>query len=231
MKYECRPADRDHYAASLALDPQSERLTWDVLPGQDSLLVQTPYGVDPSKEPEALQELLNRVCGARPPEGRFYELNHTVSVRYVSADEKARNQGCRANGEACTYTAFPCVTDYKSDVCAVYLAGGRDSLSSPRCDAPMNIRVEVTPVKSYAERWLRLFRREKPVEFFKVSFPGKCPENYRDGDMEYAVNERWRVPVTRQMLERGEFYVRTDRKPVVTARNAGVRLTEPRRES
>ena len=229
MKYECRPADRDHYAASLALDPQSERLTWAALPGQDSLLVQTPYGVDPSGEPETLKELLERVCGARLPEGRFYELNREISVRYVRADEKARNQGCRANGEACTYTVFPCVI--QADVCSVFLAGGRDSLSSPRCDAPMNIRAEVTPVKSYAERWLRLFRREQPVEFFKLAFPGGCPEHYRDGDIEYAVNDRWRVPVTRQMLERGEFYVRTDRKPVLTPRNAGVRLTEPRRES
>ena len=144
MKYECRPADREHYAASLSLDPQSERLTWDVLPGQDSLLVQTPYGVDPSNEPETLQELLNRVCGARPPEGRFYELRARVSARYVSADEKAREQGCRANGEACTYTVFPCVVT--GDVCAAYLAGGRDSLSSPRFDAPMNIRVAVAPV-------------------------------------------------------------------------------------
>ena len=230
MKYECRPADEEHYAASLTLDPQSERLTWTVPPGMDSLIVQTPYGVDPSKDAETLRELLNRVCGARPPEGRFYELSHAVSVRYVGAEEKARNRGCRANGEACTYTAFPCVTDYGADVCCVYLAGGRDSLSSPRCDAPMNIRAEVTPVKSYAERWLRLFRRERPTEFFKVAFPGNCPENYRDGDIEYSVNGRLRVPVTRQMLERGEFYVRTDRKPVLTARNAGVRLADPRRE-
>lgn len=226
MKYEFFPADPAHFAASLTLDPRSERLTWSVPPGQDSLLVQTPYGVDPTREADALRELLERVCGARPPEGRFYELSASVSARYVGADEKAREQGCRANGEACTYTVFPCVVT--GDVCAVYLAGGRDSLSSPRFDAPMNIRVTVAPVKSYAGFWL--FRRELPVEFFRVAFAGKCPENYRDGDIEYAVNDRWRVPVTRQMIERGEFYVRTERKPVLTPRNAGVRLIEPRRE-
>ena len=225
MKYECRPADRDHYATSLTLDPQSNRLSWTVLPGQDSLLVQTPYGVDPARDPEALQDLLDRVCGLRLPEGRFQTLSASLSVRYVGAEEKARNQGCDANGEACTYTVFPCVTD---DLCRVYVARGRDSMSSPRCDVPMNILVEVGPVRAHSGYWL--FRRETPTEFFRVAFPGKCPENYRDGDLEYSVGERWLIPVTRQMMKRGEFYVRTARKPILQARNAGVRLSEPRRE-
>lgn len=222
MTYECYDADREHYAASLTLDAQSNRLSWTVLPGQDSLLVQTPYGVDPARNAGTLRELLERVCGARPPEGRFHTLNHTISVRYVGAEEKARNQGCRANGEACTYTVFPCVTDVSGDVCRVYVAGGRDSMSSPRCDVPMNIRAEVTPWRARGVYWF--FRREAPTEFFRVHFPDACPENYRDGDLEYSVGNRWRIPVTRQMMERGEFYVRTDRKPVLIPRNAGVRL-------
>lgn len=228
MNYECHPADRDHYAASLTLDPQSNRLTWTALPGQDSLLVRTPYGFDPARDPDTLRELLERVCGARVPEGRFHTLSGALSVRYVGAEEKARNQGCRADGEACTYTVFPCVTDFQGDVCRVYVAGGRDSMSSPRCDVPMNITAEVTPVRSHTGYWL--FRRETPPAFFRIAFPDPCPENYQDGDLEYGVGERWRVPVTRRMMERGEFYVRTDRKPTLIPRNAGVRLSEPRRE-
>ena len=226
MTYESRPADGTHYAASLTLEPQSERLTWTALPGQDSVLVRTPYGVDPADEAETLLELLNRHCPLLPTE-RFHALSKRISVRYVSAEEKARAQGCRADGEACTYTVFPCAIDYKKDVCAIYITGGRDSMSSPRCDAPMNIRAEVTPVKP--RMGLLFFRRETPPVFFRVAFPDACPENYRDGDLEYSVNERWRIPVTRGMMERGEFYVRTDRKPVLTARNAGIRLSEPRR--
>ncbi|MBQ9493820.1 MAG: hypothetical protein IJR54_08830 [Oscillibacter sp.] len=228
MTYECRPADRDHYATSLTLEPQSNRLTWTALPGQDSLLLQTPYGVDPAREPDALRDLLERLCSTRLPQGRFHTLSPSLSVRYVDAEEKARNQGCRANGEACTYTVFPCVTDIPGDLCRIYVAGGRDSMSSPRCDVPMNIRAEVTPVRAYTGYWL--FRRETSPEFFRVRFPDPCPENYRNGDLEYGVGERWRIPVTKEMIERGEFFVRTDRKPVLIPRNAGVRLSEPRRE-
>ena len=227
MTYEHYPADRERYAASLTLEPQSERLTWMAPPGQDSLLIRTPYGADPADEPDLLTELLNRFCPLLP-EGRFHALNNRVSARYVSAEEKARSQGCRADGEACTYTVFPCAIDYKKDVCSIYIAGGRDSMSSPRCDAPMNIRVEVTPVTA---RKGFFFRRGTSAAFFRVAFPDECPENYRDGDLEYSVNERWRIPITRGMMERGEFYVRTERKPLLSTRNAGIRLTEPRRNA
>jgi len=229
LKYECCRADEGHYATSLILDPRRNLLTWTALAGQDSLMVQTPYGEDPAAQSETLRELLQRACGERLPEGHFYALNNRVSVRYVNAEEKARTQGCPANGEACTYTVFPCVLDALSDVCTVYIAGGRGSMSSPRYDAPMNIVAEVVPVKAYSG--YLFFRREAPAEFFRISFPDACPENYRDGDLEYSVNGHWKIPVTRRMMERGEFYVRTERKPVLTARNAGVRLSEPRRDA
>lgn len=225
MKYECHPADREHYATGLTLDPQEKRLSWTSLPGQDSLLVQTPYGADPSKEADRLRDALQTVCRQRLPEGRFHPISDRFSVRYVSAEEKARNRGCRYNGEACAYAVFSCVTDPYRDLCDIYVEGGRGAMSSPSCDVPMNVRIEVTPVIHYTGFFL--FRREAPTEFFRVRFPDPCDPNYRDGDLEYSVDERWRIPVTRLMFEAGEIYIRSAKKPKFKSRNEGVRLKWP----
>ena len=228
MQYTFCPADPVWYATDLRLDTKRGMLQWTGGRGQDALLLRTPYGVDP----EAMMDtLLAALAGTDLREGRFTELlppRGTASgggdrasglppgtaARLVGALEKAKHNGCPLDGEARTYTVFACRTDGASR----FLYGHqRGEISSPRCDVPLRLRVEVEAVKQRG-----LFARRE-AGYYRISFPPDCPEGCQDGDLEYQV-DNFAVPVTRRMIAAGAVYVRTDLRPRLICRAPGLTL-------
>lgn len=101
----------------------------------------------------------------------------------------------------------------------------RGEISSPRCDVPLPLRVDVEAVKpgGLLARFAQSRLAGNRTGFYRISFPPRCPEGFRDGDLEYLVDD-FAVPVTRRMLEAGSVYVRTDLRPRMVCRTAGLTL-------
>ena len=232
ITYQCVAQDAYHYAQALTLDANGKRLMWETLPGQGSLLVQTPYGRDPIRcrdeadAPSKFDEFSKMLMDSCPtiPEGSFQRLNNGFWVRYVSAPERVRNDGCLLNGEACTYTVFPCDYNATRFQCTVYVSHGRSFMAAPYCDVPMKLRIAVAPAETYSKRFFFSKPQKDPLEFYAILFKTHCGKSYQDGDIEYCVDERWRIPITRKMFHQQTIFVRTRRKPTFRVCNAGFEL-------
>ena len=215
MKYEFHPADPAHYATDLRVENGS--LRWACGRGQTVLLVQTPCGEVPKME-----SLCREMTGAAERDPGFSALVHqrfvvlSAAVRLVSAAERARQNGCPLNGEACAYTVFPCVEE--EDRCRVFPSGD-GAVSSSRCEVPLRMSVAVIPL---AKRGGLPWRRET-ARYYRISFPGGRPPSYADGDLAYTA-DGFTVPVTGRMLEAGTFYVHSDAPPTLSVRRPGLEL-------
>ncbi|MBQ9347832.1 MAG: hypothetical protein IJT94_10950 [Oscillibacter sp.] len=238
MQYTFCPADPVWYATDLRLDVRRGMLQWTGGRGQDALLLRTPYGVDPDAMMDNLCAALARTdlregrftellptrgtgsgtaSGGSPGPGRGSggaELPSGTAARLVGALEKAKHNGCPLDGEARTYTVFACRTEGERR----FLYGHqRGEISSPRCDVPLRLKVKVEAVKPRG-----LFVR-RDAGYYRISFPPDCPEGCQDGDLEYWVDD-FAVPVTRRMIAAGAVYVRTDLRPRMVSRAAGLAL-------
>lgn len=213
MRYEYVPNDPQRFATNLRRDSAGGNLTWDNARGQEVLIIQTPFG-------QSAMDKMPQICEAlpsAPPHGRYAEVLPGVWARFVSAVEKARNNGCPLNGEASTYAVFAC--DTQQDVCHIFQPQ-EQTMITPCCDVPLELRVDVA--KSTRQEGV-LRKRVVETGFYRLTFPENCGKGYVDGDLRYQVGNLV-IPVTRQMLEQGEVYVKTEVKPRLFSVNKGLRL-------
>ena len=198
MKYEYCAPDLKYYAADLRFDSQNGVLQWISGRGQDVLMLRTPYGEDGRN---IMESICPELSGTELKPGKFTELrDKKYAVRYITALERVRENGCFTDGAARSYTVFACVTE--GFVRRVYAHRGK-SISSPCCHIPMYI----TPRVEIMTQTRGFFRRRKtPTGYYKFIFSGKCDSNYADGDISYRA-DGLEIPVTRRLMEAGEAYI------------------------
>lgn len=217
MKYECCLNDPDHFATALRKDSQTSRLTWDNSKGQDVIIVQTAFSVSAS-------DILNEICNALNSNERpltdytdYFEVMNGVWVCYVTAADKARNNGCRLNGEASTYTVISCQAD--NGVCKIYQPKNQ-AMSSQSCSIPLEIHVTIQK-ETRTKGTIR--RHEIETGFYSISFQGELAANYHNESLSIRVND-FEIPVTREMLEQGTVFIKSENKPVFISKNKGIKI-------
>lgn len=216
MRYRYCPNSADWYATNLRQDRGTKNLTWDNNRGQDVLIVQTPF--EHSAE-NLMEELCRLMEHAVLQVDSYTEMKPGVWVRFVSAADKARmNNGCPINTEASTYSVFACCTE--GDLCSIYAPQKNQAMISAYCSIPMQIHVDIQELTETEG-----FFRKKVVKtgFYTISFPQNFAAGYHDGDLVYQVAEL-EIPLTRQMLELGLVYVKTELRPKVVSTNKGLKL-------
>ncbi|MCI9120439.1 MAG: hypothetical protein HFG00_02770 [Oscillibacter sp.] len=217
MQYQYCPHNPARYATNLLRERGSSRLYWENADGQDVLLVQTPFGVPAAERMEALCQAMGKTL-IQP--GRYTEVLPGVWVRFVSAMDKVQMNGCPINTEASTYTVFSCLTE--GEVCSIFAPQPCQAMISADCSIPMRIRVEVT--EQFRRRRQGLFGHVmEPTGFYTLSFPRELAGTYQEGGLFYRAGGL-EIPVTRQMLEQGVVYVKTDIRPELVSRNKGLEL-------
>lgn len=216
MRYQYCPNNPERYATNLLRQRGTRNLTWEGARGLDVLLVQTPF--EQRAEP-MMEELCRRMEHINLQPNKYTEVKPGVWVRFVTAADKARMNGCPINTEASTYTVFCCFT--QGEVCSIYAPQGNQAMISAYCSIPMQIHVDMWE----QERTEGLFfnRRVVKTGYYIISFPQEFATGYRDGDLACRVGEL-DIPVTKQMLEQGEVYIKADRKPEVHSVNKGLEL-------
>ena len=217
MKYVYCGANPKRYATDLHFDSVSGTLQWACGRGQDTLLVQTPYGQEAVK---LIETICTELSSIHLQPDHFTELKQQscpVAVRMVSAMEKVRANGCAPCGTGRTYTVFACVSE--NNTCQVFYSR-RQTVSSPECDLPMYLRVEISTV-TQNKGFLR--KSEILTGYYRLSFPESCDESYVDGDLEYQA-DGFHVPITRRMFKAGEAYVRCGARPELIPRKTGLQL-------
>ncbi len=214
MEYQCASYDPERFATNLRRDAVTRNLTWDNAKGQSVLIVQTPFGQSAS---DRLSDICSALSEASLYPGKFTEVPGGIWVRMVSAADKARNKGCPLNGEASTYTVFSCEVD--EDICRVYEPLNQTMLSAS-CDIPLKLHVEIHKIMRTEGR---IRKREVDTGFYEISFPADFSCKYVEGSL-YCQVENLKVPVTRQMIEEREFYIKTDARPVLVSGNKGLQL-------
>ncbi len=214
MRYECCPNDPDHFATALRRDSHTHRLTWDNSRGQDVIIVQTAFGVSASA-------ILSEICAAlnsnEKPLTDYVEVMSGVWVCYVTAADKARNNGCRLNGEASTYTVFSCQKD--EDVCKIYHPKDQ-AMISQSYSIPLEIHVSIKK-EIRTEGLFR--RREVETGFYSISFPDGLAANYLSGSLCLRVRD-FDLPVTREMLEQEIVFIKSEIAPDLIPKNKGIKI-------
>lgn len=215
MRYQYCPNDPTRYATNLRREQGTNNLTWDNARGQDVLIVQTPFG-------SAAEGVIEELCGimerTQLQTDRYNEIRPGIWVRFVTAADKARLSGCPINTEACTYAVFACST--LGDVCSIYAPQRNQAMISAYCNIPMRIHVDVRE-----ETRTEGFFKKKIVRtgYYILSFPQDLAAGYQNGDLLCRVGGL-DIPVTRQMLEQGCAFVRTDLRPDILSGNKGLEL-------
>lgn len=188
---------------------------WDNAKGQGVVIVQTPYG---QRAADYMEEICDRLPEYTLVTDKYTEVLPGVWVMHVTAGDKARNKGCKMNGEASTYTVFGC--SWGDEVCEIYQPQ-RQAMISSSCDIPLDVEIEIYRVT----RTEGLFKkREVFTGFWEISLPQSFRENYMEGQLTYSVGEFENIPVTREMAEKGIFYVYTEERPEMHSNNRGLRI-------
>lgn len=215
MQYKYCPNDPVHYATNLRREQGSRNLKWDNARGQDVLLVQTPFE---SSAVDIIEELCVRMEKVNIAPDKYTEIQPSVWVRFVTAADKAKMGGCPINAEACTYTVFSCSVD--GDICSIY-APQNQAMISAFCNIPMEVHVTVEE----QTRIEGLFKKRCVFTgYYTIAFPKGFDAGYKDGDLTYRIQD-FTIPITRKMLEQGIVYVKSERKPEVSSKNKGLKLT------
>ena len=215
MRYQYCPNDPIRYATNLRREQGTRSLKWDNARGQDVLIVQTPFEC-------SAEDVIGELCAIMERTvlhtDKYTEVKPGVWVRFVTAADKARMNGCPINTEASTYSVFSCSTE--SGVCSISAPQRNQALISAHCSIPMQIHIDVQELT----RTEGLFKKKVVrTGYFTLSFPQDLAGGYRDGDLLLRVGGL-EIPATRKMLEQGRVYVKTDLRPEVVSRNKGLEL-------
>ena len=89
MKVEYCPYDPEHFAIGLHLADLGKRLDWASAPGQDVIMVRTPFGQLPD---ERMDELCEALASAVLMPNQCLEVCPEMFVRLMTAADKARGR-------------------------------------------------------------------------------------------------------------------------------------------
>lgn len=216
MKYQCCPHDPEQFATNLRRDSYTRNLTWDSAKGQGVLIVQVRFGEEENLTTEELCEILNTTGYLLHDE--FEDLPGGISVCFVSAVDKARNSGCRMNGEACSYMVFSILP--AGAVCKVFCPPDNQTMIKSYVRIPLQISVQIQE-----ETVLRgMFKKkEEKTGFFILSFPVDLAAVYMDGSLTYRVGDL-EIPITKEMIKMGTVFVLSPEWPQLSVKNPGLSL-------
>lgn len=206
--------DPDRFATNLRRDNLTQNLIWDSAKGQDVLIVQTPFG-------QSAVSMLDEICKSLEETEEFFdkyvEVLNGVWVRYVTAVDKARNNGCSVNGEASTYTVLSCCKT-QSEL-SVYKPQDQQMIS-PFFNIPLKIHVDITKDVVYQGSF-----KTKAVEtgFYCIRFPADLSNGYMDGSLSYMIDD-FEVPVTKEMIAQGTIFVESTSRPEMKPKNKGLHI-------
>lgn len=206
--------DPDRFATNLRRDNLTHNLIWDNAKGQAVLIVQTPFG-------QSAVSMLDEICKSLEAidelSDKYFEVLNGVWVRYVTAADKARNNGCPVNGEASTYTVFSCCK-IQSEL-SVYKPQDQKMISS-FFDIPLKIHVDISKDVVYQG-----FFKKRAVEtgFYCVRFPADLSNGYIDGSLSYIIDD-FEVPVTKEMISQGTIFVKSKSRPEMKAKIKGLQI-------
>ena len=229
MRYEYQNYDpqyyAQHYSHQLYFNDFKGILQWNGAPQQDALLLQMPVGRDAIAYMRALcardEEL------PFPQATEYLRLEKSVSLRYVSAMERSREDGCPINGRGCTYTVFSCQLTEDRQTCRVFAPQeqANNSMNPVSCTVKREIPVLVRRMeeeRGILQRFLH--PNEAKKIFYHIRFLER-EEPYADGDLIYQV-ENLIYPVMQEMYQSGQFFVRTRERPLVQAKNEGMKVNQ-----
>ena len=214
MKCECYPHDPEKFATNLRLNNTTKTLVWDSAQAQSSLIVQTPFG-------ENAADMIDKICAALEQlsflTNDFTEIFNGVWACLVSASDKARNNGCRLNGEASTYTVFSC--NYANDTISLYRPQEQAMITSS-VDIPLEIKINVSQEIAYQG----LFRKH-PVNtgYYIVTFPDELGNSYTAGSLGYSVDD-FEIPITKEMIAQGTVYIKSTEAPKIIPKSRGLKI-------
>lgn len=215
MRYQYCPNNPERYATNLHREQGTKNLQWDNARGQDVLLIQTPFGCIGESVVEELCVLMEQTV---TPANQYTEIKPSIWVRFVTAADKARMNGCPIHTEASTYSVFSCYTE--GETCTIYAPQQNQAMISPYCSIPMEIHVEVRE----QTRTTGVFKKKTmQTGYYVLTFPKDLASGYHDGDLVCRVGGL-EIPVTRQMLEQGQVYVKTELRPEIVSMNRGLEL-------
>lgn len=215
MRYQYCPNDPVRYATNLRREQGTRILKWDNARGQGVLLVQTPFECSAEDIMEELCEIMGRTVLQTD---KYTEVKPGIWVRFVTAANKARMNGCPINTEASTYSVFSYSTE--AGVCSIYAPQRNQAMISAYCSIPMQIHVDVREETKTEGLFIKKVVR---TGYYTLTFPQDLAGGYRDGDLVLRVGSL-EIPVTRQMLEQGQAYVKTNLRPDIVSRNKGLEL-------
>lgn len=211
MKYQyCPGGFQGYYATDLKVDRTSNRMTWTISQGTDTLIVQSPYGQDAGTVIPKLCEGLNQI---NMRTGIYAKCMNDVWVRYVSTEEKLSNGGgCAINQEASRYTVLACHKE--GDICKIYEPYER-GMNIAHYDIPLEIRINIQK---------QLCKKGKEsIEFYSLTFPEKLKNTFIEDSLCYEIDGQ-QIPVTREMVKQGTVYIETMMEPNIISLNEGIWL-------
>lgn len=222
MKFERHESESATYATNLRQNKNSEKLEWDSANGTDALLVQTAYGETVKMEDlcQGLEKNIKNIEEFETMRSSYVQILPEVWCRYVSAIEKARNNGCVINGKPATYTVFACVFDKNTGIGKIY-EPSNGGMIKPSYDIQVQCHIEV--VRETERKGIGIFRKQVETGFYSLNFPEDSYDGYQDGDFAYSV-DGFEVPITKEMFRQKKVYVKTEQKPDLKPKNKGLCL-------
>lgn len=217
MEYEYCASDPKHFAQALRYNVERRTLLWDNAPGHDSIIVQTPFA-------QSAEERMEALCRALPHTrlntGVFIEVMPGIFLRYVTAKEKARDNGCPLNAESCSYTVFACLT--QGDKCTIF-APLHQTMSPAVYDAPKEIHIDVSPEIKAVRRGLFRGKEEMFTGYYRITLPQNYDKSCVSGNLHYRVG-KYMLPITSMMFDAGTVYIKSSEKPEIISTTQGLKL-------
>ncbi len=225
MKYICCPYDENYYATALNKNTTTNGLNWECARGEDSIIIQTEFGV-------TANDMLPRICEALNKNNRdltecddYMEVlseseNIECWILYVSTRDKGKNNGCKLNGVACTYTVFGCHVE--GDECRIFLPSKDNRYQKNFYNVPIEIKVSI--IKERRKKRC-IIKRYVDTGFYSMTFSGTDIDYYLDGSLCYKT-EGVLIPVTRDMIYNGTVFVQTTERPEIIPQNNGIKIKE-----
>lgn len=217
MDYRYLPYNPNRYATNLRRS--QNRLDWDCAGGQEVLIVQTPFG---RRGKEYIEDICLRLSNDNTllMQDGYTEISPGVCIKFVTAAQRAQNNGCLLNGEASTYTVFSCYRDIEKGICEVYTPQDNPMIS-PSCDIPLDISIQVVKIRKIVKKFFS--QHEEDTGFWKISFQRGFANAYIDNDLVYKV-ENFEIPVNKRMLEEGDIYIYSNSQPLIYTKNPGLHV-------
>ncbi len=214
MKYEYTPNDPKRFSTNLRYDLKTKNLIWDNASGQNVIIVQTPFGESAVSRIEEICVALEKVM-VYP--NKYIEVLSNIWVRFVTIQDKAKNNGCPLNGEASTYTVFS--YEIKGNITAIFAPKSQAMISSS-CDIPLELHAEINRIKKQKGFFLK---HEIDTGFYSITFSSDISSSYIDGSIQYMIND-FMIPITKLMLMQGTIYIKTEVRPVLISNNIGIKV-------